>query len=123
MFSVTGQSCATGYYSFGHEISHNFGCRHDRGADRACSSSRSHYSFRDVKVFGAPPWAMLAINLAIKETNDAYAYSNINARLRLAHAYRHRSYVQEGFYKDLSNLGNDRIDGVFGSEEVTRLTL
>merc|ERR1712025_1229137 len=27
--SVTKKSCATGYYSFGHEIGHNFGSRHD----------------------------------------------------------------------------------------------
>ena len=29
-FSVTKKSCATGYYSFGHEIAHNFGCGHNR---------------------------------------------------------------------------------------------
>ena len=29
-FSVTKKSCATGYYSFGHEIAHNFGCDHNR---------------------------------------------------------------------------------------------
>merc|ERR1719495_2700341 len=28
-FSVTKKSCATGYYSFGHEIGHNFGAHHD----------------------------------------------------------------------------------------------
>ena len=28
-FSVVGQACATGYYSFGHEIGHNFGAHHD----------------------------------------------------------------------------------------------
>jgi len=29
-FSVTKRSCATGYYSFGHEIGHNFGAKHNR---------------------------------------------------------------------------------------------
>ena len=29
-FSVTAKSCATGYYSFGHEIGHNFGANHNR---------------------------------------------------------------------------------------------
>jgi len=27
--TVTMKSCAVGYYSFGHEIGHNFGCQHD----------------------------------------------------------------------------------------------
>ena len=29
-FSVTKKSCAVGYFSFGHEIAHNFGCGHNR---------------------------------------------------------------------------------------------
>ena len=29
-FSVTKKSCAAGYYTFGHELAHNFGCRHNR---------------------------------------------------------------------------------------------
>lgn len=29
-FSVTLDSCSTGYYSFGHELGHNMGCTHDR---------------------------------------------------------------------------------------------
>ena len=31
MYSVSSYSCATGYYTFGHEIGHNFGLNHDRG--------------------------------------------------------------------------------------------
>ena len=27
--SVTRKNCATGYYSFGHELGHNFGCNHN----------------------------------------------------------------------------------------------
>ena len=30
-FSVTDYDCATGYYSFGHEIGHNLGCKHGVG--------------------------------------------------------------------------------------------
>jgi hypothetical protein len=29
-FTVTSRLCATGYYSFGHELGHNMGCHHDR---------------------------------------------------------------------------------------------
>lgn len=29
-FSVTSSWCATGYYTFGHELGHNMGCHHDR---------------------------------------------------------------------------------------------
>ena len=29
-FSVVSRTCATGYYSFGHELGHNMGCHHDR---------------------------------------------------------------------------------------------
>ena len=36
MFSVTKWSCATGYFSFGHEIGHNLGINHDRGTKDAC---------------------------------------------------------------------------------------
>merc|ERR1719491_1072848 len=47
MFSVTSWSCATGYYSFGHEIAHNLGCEHDRGTSGACSNTTSNYGYRD----------------------------------------------------------------------------
>jgi hypothetical protein len=32
-FAVADHTCATGYYSFGHEIGHNMGARHDRYVD------------------------------------------------------------------------------------------
>lgn len=36
-FTVTAWNCATGYYSFGHEIGHNMGARHDIFVDSATS--------------------------------------------------------------------------------------
>jgi len=46
-YSVSSWSCATGYYSFGHEIGHNLGCNHDRAAAGGCSdNSKANYGFR-----------------------------------------------------------------------------
>ena len=49
MFSVTKYSCATGYYSFGHEIGHNMGLLHDRGTTNKCTSdlTKYNYGYRD----------------------------------------------------------------------------
>lgn len=47
MFSVTAWNCATGYYSFGHEIGHNLGCNHDKGTTNACANSNYNYGWRD----------------------------------------------------------------------------
>lgn len=50
MFSVTDWGCATGYYSFGHEIGHNQGCLHDRGTSNQCVSSHPNsynFGYRD----------------------------------------------------------------------------
>ena len=41
-FSVVHQGCATGYYSFGHELGHNQGCCHDRGN---CGGGVFSYSY------------------------------------------------------------------------------
>jgi hypothetical protein len=43
-FSLTKWSCATGYYSFGHELAHNMGCNHDR--DNAGGNSASNYGYQ-----------------------------------------------------------------------------
>eukprot|EP00584_Thalassiosira_punctigera_P021909 CAMPEP_0172573712 /NCGR_PEP_ID=MMETSP1067-20121228/136328_1 /TAXON_ID=265564 ORGANISM="Thalassiosira punctigera, Strain Tpunct2005C2" /NCGR_SAMPLE_ID=MMETSP1067 /ASSEMBLY_ACC=CAM_ASM_000444 /LENGTH=555 /DNA_ID=CAMNT_0013366319 /DNA_START=337 /DNA_END=2005 /DNA_ORIENTATION=+ len=45
-FSVTRYDCATGYYSFGHELGHNMGCNHDKGTHDSCGSSDYRYGFR-----------------------------------------------------------------------------
>jgi len=47
MYSVTSWSCATGYYSFGHEIGHNLGLNHDRGTKNTCGGSGYNYGYRD----------------------------------------------------------------------------
>ena len=50
MFSVTEYSCATGNYSFGHEVGHNLGLTHDRGTKNACiDDGRIGYGWRDPK--------------------------------------------------------------------------
>jgi peptidyl-Asp metalloendopeptidase len=46
-FSVVDKDCATGYYSFGHELGHNMGARHDRYVDNTDGSpynyNHGHY--------------------------------------------------------------------------------
>jgi hypothetical protein len=46
MFGVVSWDCATGYYSFGHEIGHMMGCNHDRGSTSACTNVNKNYGFR-----------------------------------------------------------------------------
>jgi Metallo-peptidase family M12B Reprolysin-like len=45
-FSVVQWSCATGYYSFGHEVAHNMGCNHDR-ANSGATNSQINYGYQD----------------------------------------------------------------------------
>ena len=40
--SVTGKSCALGYYSFGHEVGHNFGSHHNPEADTNTQFTYGH---------------------------------------------------------------------------------
>mmetsp|Transcript_9556 Transcript_9556/g.20665 ORF Transcript_9556/g.20665 Transcript_9556/m.20665 type:complete len:510 (+) Transcript_9556:277-1806(+) len=47
MFSVTKYSCATGQYSFAHELGHNMGCNHDKGTTGRCGTSNYRYGYRD----------------------------------------------------------------------------
>mmetsp|Transcript_32782 Transcript_32782/g.57231 ORF Transcript_32782/g.57231 Transcript_32782/m.57231 type:complete len:556 (+) Transcript_32782:3-1670(+) len=47
MFSATAWNCATGYFSFGHEIGHNLGCNHDKGTSGVCSTNNFNYGWRD----------------------------------------------------------------------------
>ena len=41
-FSIVKRTCATGYYTFGHELGHNMGCHHDR---QNASSGAYSYSY------------------------------------------------------------------------------
>jgi hypothetical protein len=47
MYSVSYYSCATGYYTFGHEIGHNFGLIHDWGSANQCTNAGYNYGYRD----------------------------------------------------------------------------
>jgi hypothetical protein len=46
MFAVVSWNCATGYYSFGHEIGHMMGCKHDRGGTSSCTSTATNFGYR-----------------------------------------------------------------------------
>ena len=58
-FAVIKRSCATGYYSFGHELGHNMGARHDWTVD---NTNNSAYAFNHGYFVAAPadaatpPW-------------------------------------------------------------------
>ncbi len=58
-FSVVARNCATGYFSFGHELGHNMGARHDWYADPT-DNSPYKYNHGFVKVTpsdpGVNPW-------------------------------------------------------------------
>jgi peptidyl-Asp metalloendopeptidase len=45
-FAVVYWDCATGYYSFGHEIAHLVGCRHDRANDSTATPFAWGHGFR-----------------------------------------------------------------------------
>jgi peptidyl-Asp metalloendopeptidase len=47
-FSVIQAACATGVYSYGHEIGHNFNMNHDRGTEGKCNTTGtgSSYGYR-----------------------------------------------------------------------------
>ena len=47
-FSVTHWDCATGYYSFGHELAHNMGSTHDRPNAGGSGSYSYSYGYQDL---------------------------------------------------------------------------
>lgn len=56
-YSVTRRDCATGYYSFGHELGHNLTANHDpanAGAGSIYAYARGH--FNTAPTFPATPW-------------------------------------------------------------------
>jgi hypothetical protein len=46
-FSVVGQDCAAGYYSFGHELGHNMGSQHDRANAGSAGAYTYSYGYQD----------------------------------------------------------------------------
>jgi hypothetical protein len=46
MMSVVAWDCATGYYTFGHELAHSMGCHHDRGGADMCTSTHTNFGYR-----------------------------------------------------------------------------
>jgi peptidyl-Asp metalloendopeptidase len=60
-FSVVAQSCATGYYSFAHEMGHNMGSRHDTYVD----SNNTPYPYSHGFTYPAGGWrSIMAYNNA-----------------------------------------------------------
>jgi len=59
-FSVIDSDCATGYYSFGHELGHNMGSTHDRANgdnalfDYSYGYWAADYSFRTIMAYNCP---------------------------------------------------------------------
>ncbi len=53
-FSAVARSCATGYYSFGHELGHNMGARHDVAVDTA--STPYAYAHGYINTTATTPW-------------------------------------------------------------------
>lgn len=63
-FSVVARSCATGYYSFGHELGHNMGATHDRYVD----SSATPYPYNHGYVNTSARWrTVMAYNNACSD--------------------------------------------------------
>ncbi|MCP4216250.1 MAG: hypothetical protein GY765_16500 [bacterium] len=46
-FAVVARTCATGYYSFGHELGHNMGCAHDRANASVLGAYTYSYGYQD----------------------------------------------------------------------------
>jgi len=103
MYSATSYSCATGYYSYGHELGHNMGCDHDRGSSSPCTSDPdckcSGYgfgfghrdpggSFRSIMAYGCrdndpcfPQNVAGSCPRVAMFSNPTYGYGNDNAAI------------------------------------------
>ncbi len=63
MYSTVQVECATGIYTFAHEVNHNLGLFHDRGTEGACGIEGYNYGYRD-------PQARLRTVMAYDCTTD-----------------------------------------------------
>jgi len=69
-FSLVHYSCATGYYSFAHEMGHNMGARHDRYVD---NTDFSNYTYNHGYVSIPGDWrTIMAYNTDCSENGDGY---------------------------------------------------
>jgi len=69
-FCVVKRSCATGYYSFGHELGHLMACRHDWYVD---STNNSPYSYNKGFVSLPGDWrTIMAYNNDCSDNGDGY---------------------------------------------------
>jgi len=69
-FSVVSRNCATGYYSFGHEIGHNMGAHHDRYV--APDRGAYHYSHGLVHLGALDSWRTIMSYWNECADNDVY---------------------------------------------------
>jgi Metallo-peptidase family M12B Reprolysin-like len=82
MFAVTQYSCATGYYTFGHELGHNLGMFHDRGTEKTCSeASTFNYGYRDPNA---------EFRTTICQKMDVLAYNASPIQIQLTHITENR---------------------------------
>ena len=65
MYSVSHYSCATGYYTFGHEIGHNFGLNHDRGSKNQCTTTGYNYDFAILRLNSAQSLPMPVMQMSV----------------------------------------------------------
>ena len=69
------KSCALGYYTFGHELGHNFGCHHDPDSDTNTDFSYGHGHLIEQGVASKGYRTVLAYSSSNHETRVNY-YSN-----------------------------------------------
>ena len=74
-FSVTHRTCATGYYSFGHELGHNMSARHDWYADDTLNYPYS-YSKGFVYIDDPTRWRTIMAYNSLCSDTPPYAYCN-----------------------------------------------
>ena len=82
-FSVVSRSCATGYYSFGHELGHNMGCAHD-SANAGSAAYNYSYGWRTSNnayrtVMAYSPGSRINYYSNPSKSKNGYALGNTNS--------------------------------------------